>query len=278
MARTLKDVFLLYAGKTNPAWGKLSPRSRHLYQQAFLSMERLHDTPVRSITRSMVLDLRDEFFETPGKCRLIMATLNNILGYAHDRDWITSNPAANMKGMPGLGEIEPWSDEEIERAVTLAPPHLAAVLQMALYTGQRRSDLIEMQWKDFDGRSIRVKQTKTKKKLVIPAHFNLRTMLSERKAVLDPKPDDYILTNFYGGKWQDNTLSVAILRHLKALEINRSLHGLRKTAAVKLAEAGCTVHQIASVLGHSSLKMVQHYTKGVEQQKLAEKAMETWNG
>ena len=274
MARTLKDVFTLYAGASNPAWGKLAPRSRHLYQRSFLAMKKLHDVPVRSITRSMLLDLRDDFFETPGKCRLVMATVKNILGYAHDRDWIASNPAIGMKGMPSMNEIEPWTDEEIEKAVRTAPPHLADVIHMALYTGQRRSDLIEMKWKDFDGRSIKVRQAKTGKKLVIPAHINLRIMLSEREY----DPEDYILTNFYGGKWQDNTLSVAVLRHLKALNINRSLHGLRKTAAVKLAEAGCTVHQIAAITGHSSLKMVQHYTKGVEQKRLAEKAMETWNG
>jgi integrase len=48
-----------------------------------------------------------------------------------------------------------------------------------------------------------------------------------------------------------------------------NVHGLRKAAARRLAEAGCTVHEIASITGHRSLQMVQHYTTSADQQRLA---------
>jgi integrase len=51
-------------------------------------------------------------------------------------------------------------------------------------------------------------------------------------------------------------------------------HGLRKAAARRLAEAGCTEHEIKSVTGHASLKEVVRYTKGVNQRRLAMVAME----
>ncbi|WP_442859439.1 tyrosine-type recombinase/integrase [Bosea sp. Tri-49] len=37
-------------------------------------------------------------------------------------------------------------------------------------------------------------------------------------------------------------------------------HGIRKAAARRLAEAGCTAHEIASITGHKSLNEVQRYT------------------
>jgi integrase len=48
-----------------------------------------------------------------------------------------------------------------------------------------------------------------------------------------------------------------------------SLHGLRYSAAGELAEAGCADQQIAVITGHKSLSMVQKYSKGASQKRLA---------
>jgi hypothetical protein len=50
-------------------------------------------------------------------------------------------------------------------------------------------------------------------------------------------------------------------------------HGLRKNAAIALAEAMCRPQQIAAVTGHRSWKMIQHYTAAADQKKLAEQAI-----
>jgi hypothetical protein len=49
---------------------------------------------------------------------------------------------------------------------------------------------------------------------------------------------------------------------------------LRKAACRRLAEAGCTVHEIAAISGHASLHEVERYTKAADQMKLARAAME----
>jgi integrase len=54
-----------------------------------------------------------------------------------------------------------------------------------------------------------------------------------------------------------------------------SAHGLRKAAARRLAEAGCSPHQIASVTGQKTLKEVERYTKAANQERLAQDAMAT---
>jgi integrase len=53
-----------------------------------------------------------------------------------------------------------------------------------------------------------------------------------------------------------------------------TFHGLRKAACRRLAEAGCTVHEIAAISGHASLREVERYTKAADQAKLARAAME----
>lgn len=51
------------------------------------------------------------------------------------------------------------------------------------------------------------------------------------------------------------------------------MHGLRKAAARRLAEAGCTDRQIMSITGHKISQEVGRYTRSAEQMKLAEQAM-----
>ena len=53
-----------------------------------------------------------------------------------------------------------------------------------------------------------------------------------------------------------------------------SAHGLRKGASRRLAEAGCTAPQIASITGHKSLAEVQRYIEAADRAKLARAAMD----
>jgi integrase len=50
-------------------------------------------------------------------------------------------------------------------------------------------------------------------------------------------------------------------------------HGLRKTAAVRLAEAGCTTEQIKSITGHRTDQMAAYYAKRANQRLLAKAAI-----
>jgi integrase len=50
-------------------------------------------------------------------------------------------------------------------------------------------------------------------------------------------------------------------------------HGLRKTAGRCLAEAGCTAHEIMSVLGLRTLSEAERYSRGAEQCSLSASAV-----
>ena len=54
---------------------------------------------------------------------------------------------------------------------------------------------------------------------------------------------------------------------------NCSAHGLRKAAARRLAEAGCTAHEIGAITGHISLSELVRYTRAADQRRLAEAAL-----
>jgi integrase/recombinase XerD len=69
------------------------------------------------------------------------------------------------------------------------------------------------------------------------------------------------------GNWFREQCDMANLRHC-------AFHGLRKAASVRLAEAGCTPHEIAAITGHASLKEIVRYTATADRKRLAVSAIE----
>jgi integrase len=190
-------------------------------------------------------------------------------------DGLIANPTIGIDRLhEGISGHEPWPDEVIEAYLKIAPSleHLAFLL--ALYTGQRRSDVAAMKWTRFDGRFIQVIQQKTNEYLSIPCHKILRKVLL---AIMPANKQDYILTTRLGDRFTDEGLSNAFRRLLKKVGAKGYLiHGLRKNAAAKLAEVGCTESEIMAVTGHRTTAMVTKYTKRANQKRRAIAAIEKW--
>ncbi|WP_144760501.1 tyrosine-type recombinase/integrase [Methylobacterium dankookense] len=65
------------------------------------------------------------------------------------------------------------------------------------------------------------------------------------------------------------------------LPLDAQPHGLRKAAGRRLAEAGCTAHEIMAVLGHSTLAQAERYTREANRANLSSGAitkLEGWKG
>ena len=98
------------------------------------------------------------------------------------------------------------------------------------------------------------------------------------QAVLDATPSEHLTFlvsksgKNYAGK--DFSEQFRVWCNAAGLPARCVFHGLRKAALTQLANAGCTVHQIAAISGHVSLAEVQRYTKAADQARLACAAME----
>ena len=59
---------------------------------------------------------------------------------------------------------------------------------------------------------------------------------------------------------------------------NCSVHGLRKAAAARLAELGCTEFEIMAITGHTTSKEETRYTRAASQKTRAESALKRISG
>ncbi len=262
---------LLRAFETSPEFAAKAKNTQQQYLIYLRPWLKVADTPVSEVRRRDVLAARDAIAQTRGAGAASAFTRISavLFGWAVDREWLEANPAARIKSLPG-GALPAWTEAQISQALAQLRADLRRVVVLGLYTGQRRGDLISLTWAAYDGATIRLRQAKTGALLVLPVHPVLKAELDAWKA---EKADSImILTTPRTGAWKDGTfLSHEMAKGLKKIGLPAGLnvHGLRKAAARRLAEAGCTVHEIASITGHRSLQMVQHYTTSADQQRLA---------
>ena len=261
---------LIHTYLCSAEYQQLKPRTKTEYRRHLDAMgKRWRDLPLNGIERGHVLKHRDELAETPGAANTRIKILTLLLSFAVDRGAIPHHPALKIRKLKE-GERLPWPDQMVEQfRASSAAEEIKRAFELALYTGQRLSDLAKMAWTHWDGRYISVAQEKTGKRLRIPCHPSLLNVLAEspRRAVV-------ILTTPTGKPWTKDTLSHQFTYARRDAGIDGYVFGgLRRTAAVMLAEAGCSIHQIQSITGHRTTAMVEKYTEGVNQRQLADDAI-----
>ena len=89
---------------------------------------------------------------------------------------------------------------------------------------------------------------------------------------------EVILSNRRGDPLTAGTLLKWCWHFSKDFGLKLGPHGLRKNATIELFEAGCTAAEAASVTGHKSLAMLEHYGKLRSQSKLATAGIGKWAG
>ena len=226
---------------------------------------------VKEMTREHVDIIIGKMANKPGAGIILLKRVRTLVRYALALGWIDRDPTAGARSYRSK-EIHTWNEEEIEtfekRWAEGSRERLAFAL--LLYTGQRGSDVHRMLWTDYVGDTIRVAQQKTETKLTIPIHETLAGLLGAAKR----NRPTILVTAFkkpFSVKGFGNMMSDAIRE--AGLPSRCKPHGLRKAAARRLAEAGCSASEIMSITGHKTLAEVERYTRAAEQERLARRAI-----
>ena len=195
--------------------------------------------------------------------------LSILFEHAIDLDWQRDNPAKGIEKIKTGDGHKPWPKAAIASFRKNADGLDLLIFEIALGTGQRASDLTRMEWDHIEDGGIWVTQGKTKTRLWIPFTERLaKTIQTTKRTSLK-----FILADDFGRQLNYDQLQKKVMAVRKAAGLEAfTLHGLRYSAAGELAEAGCTDHQIAAITGHKSLSMVQKYSKGASQKRLAKEA------
>lgn len=176
------------------------------------------------------------------------SVLARVFSVALDRGMIEVNPCLNGGRLYKADRTEAvWNEDEETAFLERAPRHLHLALILALWTGQRQGDLLNLTWSNYDGRYIRLRQGKTRRKVTIPVGAPLKAALDAEKAA---RRGALILLTIKGTRWTANGFSSSWRKACARVGIAEvTFHDTRGTAVTRLAAAGATEAEIATITG-----------------------------
>jgi integrase len=253
-------------------WKTLAESSQTTYR-AMLERFRIEygDLLVAGMETHHVNKIIDKVADRPAAANNLRDRLNVLMRFAVGAGYRKDNPVLFAKKVKHVAMgFRTWTEGEIgafrNHWLIGSPQRIA--MEVLLFTGLRRSDAVRLGRQHVQDGSfvLYTKKSQGRVKLEIPIHLTLRQHL-------DLAPTGcltYITTKFgkpRSAKAFTNWFSEAA--HQAGLPPHSSPHGLRKAACRRLAEAGCTPHQIMAITGHKNLREVETYTKEFERRKLA---------
>jgi len=208
---------------------------------------------------------------TPMAANKLRSSLRALMQHAVEIGLRADDPTSGVRAIRVKSDgYHSWTEAEIaqfEKHHSLGSRARLA-FALLLYTGQRRADVLRMGRQHLSDNAICVRQQKTGREVWIPVHEALAPILAGASGnmtfLLTDQGRPYTAAGF--GNWFRRQCREAGLHGCSA-------HGLRKAAARRLAEAGCSTHEIAAITGHASLREVARYTEAVDRRRLAQSAM-----
>lgn len=211
-----------------------------------------------------------------------LKTWRGFCAWMVDHDKLATNPSDGIKKskLPKSDGHPPWSDEQIAtfRAYWPLCSMERLTFELILWTGARISDAIRLGPGNVDKDGwLSYIQKKTSAPVEVPFTRELPDFadgfvgdLALLHAAIDASAQrhmTYIHTRHGASKSSKSISQWFSAKAQKAGVFQRTAHGLRKTRAEKLFEAGASMGQGQAWTGHDDPRMLMHYAKKYDRRK-----------
>lgn len=144
-----------------------------------------------------------------------------------------------------------------------------AILELLYSTGLRRSEATKLIFSDLDlsGGRVFVKEGKGRKDRVVPigkkAVSSLRKYLAKSRPKFERGASERIWLSESGKPLESTEVGKRFNTHAKKAGLSREItpHTMRHTFATHMIDAGAPVSIVQRILGHSSIRTTQIYTR-----------------
>jgi len=279
---------------------KLSEQTVRKYRLLQRQMKAFAEERGLKILGQFDLDVLSKFRSTwkvgPRTAGKKLERLRAFFRFAHDRQWVESNPAAKMK-LPKatICPTMPLTSQQWLDLLTACDNFLAAapvegklnayrlktLLILIRYTGMRVSDAVTLTTDRLDGKRLFLYTQKTGVPVYTVLPDSVLTALEATPRVTDTR-------YFWSGQgkrqtavgdWQEKIKKVFDLAGISKGLGNAVSHRLRDTFAVELLLAGVPIERVSVLLGHQSVRVTErHYNPWVRsrQEQLEADVASAW--
>jgi integrase len=226
---------------------------------------RFGDVDMADVTPVMVAQGRDELLfvdYAPGTVKKFLQALSGLYAMGNDLGWVKGSPEKDVKRpTEPRARVRYLADDELTTLLKevrrCANPALPVIVMLALCTGARRGELLNLKWADVDfaRRRVYLMQTKTDKPRA--AHLIDQALASLKTYAEAVAQKTYVFESKDGRPLNISRTWQRIIKRAKLDDFH--FHDLRHSAASFLAMNGVPTVQIADILGHKTLAMVGRY-------------------
>ncbi|MEL6953683.1 MAG: tyrosine-type recombinase/integrase [Pseudomonadota bacterium] len=265
---------LITSYKKSDRWGCLRLRTRQDYERVLLYILQCNaDRDITGTSRKDVLAAMEKNKHRTRFANYLPAVMSVLFEHAIDLGWTSKNPAKGVRRLKTPIERtqphKPWSDSAVAKWRSEAKPLPRLIFEIGVGSVQRPSDWVNFRWSDYDGDSLRVKQSKTGLELYLPCTKILKNALSEA-----PRQGFHILTLQDGRPMSYRRMAEIMRQERDRLGVAQyDLHALRYRGVQELAWAGCSDEEIASFSGHATKEMIRKYAGEARQRMSAMSAV-----
>jgi integrase len=263
----------------SPMFRGLDPRTQKVRRsilERFCEHKNDGDKPFALLQPKHIRVRRDEMMDRPEAANGMVKALRQIYKYAVRYDLHDRNPATEIEYLTsGSDGFHSWTLGEIEQFEEKHPVGSMArlALALALYTGQRRSDIVQFGKQHVRDGWLVFTQYKNRNRHPVRLEIPIVPYLQQ---IIDASPtgDLAFLVTTYNQPFTSNGFGNRFRKWCNEAGLPQcSVHGLRKAAAARLAEMGCTEFEIMAITGHLTSKEVSRYTRAASQKTRAESAL-----
>lgn len=201
----------------------------------------------------------------PGSINRVIILLRYMFNLAikWEVDGVIRNPTAGIPLLKENNQVERFLSSEEAKALLVAiknskNPMLQHIISMLILTGARKREVLDAKWEDFDmERKIwRIPTTKAGKARIVPLSDTASVLLiklRQRKrcahAFANPvtlKPYSSVYYSWHTARKEAGLSDVRV-------------HDLRHSFASFLVNAGRSLYEVQTLLGHTQIKTTQRY-------------------
>ncbi|MGF6637047.1 tyrosine-type recombinase/integrase [Paraburkholderia sp. MM6662-R1] len=276
---TLADAINRYYAEVLPA--KRGHQSEQ-YLLRYWTRSSLRNRQVSEISRQDLVIERDKLLRSslkPASARRYIDCLSAVLTVCQ-RDWLMldTNPISGIRKPPNSKARERRvSRQELDYVLHAArfAPDLQTIIRLAVETGMRRSEILNLEWRyvDLSKRVVRLPLTKNGDTRTVPltleATKTLRSLPRQTEGPLFSKNGTSLSGAFqravqrarhaYEQEAEERGVSASEVKHDLFLQ-NLRFHDLRHECISSLVESGFNLIEVASISGHRTMQCLKRYT------------------
>ena len=192
-----------------------------------------------------------------------LACLSHLFGKAVEWEMVDESPFRKMRGLffkENNKRTRFLAEEEIKKLLEVdydgLPSYFKPIVAMAIYTGLRKGEILNLKWKDVDLEHgmIYVRQNKQNRLQVKMVNDDLMNILMKL-----PVKGEYLFHDEEGKPIKDVKRSFQTALRRAGIEDFR-FHDLRHTSCSYLMMRGAPLQAVQDHAGHSSIKMTMRYS------------------